>query len=180
MDKKEFAAFAAALKTYFPKENLLPNPQAMELWFRQLEDIPYQVAELSLNKWVATNKWSPSIADIREMAAEVTSGRQSDWGEGWEKTIKAIRKYGYTNPEGALASLDETTRKTVERLGWMELCISENAMADRANFRIIYEQEQVRAKENAALPAGLKTQIAGLQGAAIKALGEAGKGSGGK
>ena len=31
MDKREFATFAAASKTYYPRENLLPNPQAMEL-----------------------------------------------------------------------------------------------------------------------------------------------------
>ena len=56
MDKKEFALFASALRTYYSKENLLPNSQAMELWFRQLMDIPYPVAEATLNKWVATNK----------------------------------------------------------------------------------------------------------------------------
>ena len=34
MTKKEFAIFAAALKTYYPREQLLPNSEAMELWFR--------------------------------------------------------------------------------------------------------------------------------------------------
>lgn len=33
MTKKEFAKIAMALKTYYPKESLLPNEQAMELWF---------------------------------------------------------------------------------------------------------------------------------------------------
>ena len=86
--------FAMALRTYYPKEQLLPNQQAMELWYRELCDIPYNVAEAALRKWVATNKWSPTIADLREMAATVTEGEMPDWGEGWEQVLKAIKKYG--------------------------------------------------------------------------------------
>ena len=74
MTEIEFAKFAMALKTYYPRENLLPNQQAMDLWFSQLQDIPYKVAEVGLNKWVSLNKWSPSIADIREMASTVANG----------------------------------------------------------------------------------------------------------
>lgn len=147
MDKKEFALFASALRTYYIKENLLPNSQAMELWFRQLMDIPYPVAEATLNKWVATNKWSPSIAEIRELAAEIQNGKLPDWGEAWEETCKAISRYGYYRPKEALASLSPLTRKTVERLGFTNLCLSENPTADRANFRQCYEIVAKREQE---------------------------------
>lgn len=66
MTKKEFAIFASALRTYYTKEQILPNDQAMELWFMQLKDIPYDAAQEMLNKWVANNKWSPTIAEIRQ------------------------------------------------------------------------------------------------------------------
>lgn len=163
MDKQEFARFAMAVKTYYPKENLLPNQAAMELWFRQLEDIPYQLAEIALNKWVATNKWSPSIAEIREQAASVVQGETPLWSDGWEQTVKAIRKYGSYNQAAALESLPPITRQTVERLGYMDLCRSENAMADRANFRMIFEQIAARKQTEKQLPDGLKTLIAGYQ-----------------
>lgn len=65
MNKKEFAIFTDALKTYYPKEQILPNPQSMDLWYQELKDIPFQIASLALRKWVATNKWSPSISDLR-------------------------------------------------------------------------------------------------------------------
>ena len=95
MTKQEFAQFVMALKTYYPRETLLPNNQAVELWFRQLSDIPYNVAEIALNQWVATNKWSPSIADIREAANGIQNDEKFDWGEGWEQVQHAIRYYGY-------------------------------------------------------------------------------------
>lgn len=65
MDRKQFAQFAMALKTYYPRENILPNEQSMQLWYGHLKKIPYEVIELALQRWVDNNKWSPSIADIR-------------------------------------------------------------------------------------------------------------------
>ena len=159
MTKKEFATFAMALKTYFPRENLLPNEQAMELWFKQLEDIPYQVAETGLNKWVALNKWSPSIADIREMASELVNGELPDWGDAWEEVCKAIRCYGSYRALEALESLSPLARKATERMGFTNLCMSENPSADRANFRMIYENLAEREKKDAQLPTGLKTIV---------------------
>ena len=156
MTKKDFALFASALRTYYPKEKILPNEQAMELWFLQLQDIPYQVAETVLNKWVATNKWSPSIADIREQAAALTEGEAKDWGEAWENVLRTISKYGSYKENEALDSLDEVTRETVKRIGYRNLCFSEELSIDRANFRMIYEQRAERSKREAQLPPRLK------------------------
>ena len=147
MTKKEFAIFASALRTYYPREKLLPNEQAMELWFNQLQDLPYDIATLTLNKWVATNKWSPSIADIREQAAGITHGTPRDWGEAWQEVLKAIRQYGSYQEKEALESMDETTRRVVNRLGFRNICASEEIQVDRANFRMIYEQEIQREKQ---------------------------------
>lgn len=71
MTKQEFAILASAIRTYYPKEKILPNQQAMQLWFIHLQDIPYRVAEIALEKWVINNKWSPTIADLREYVKKV-------------------------------------------------------------------------------------------------------------
>ena len=163
MDQKEFAQFVMALRTYYPRENLLPNKQAMELWYRQLQDIPYQVAELALNKWVATNKWSPSIADIREMASTVYHGEPTNWSDGWEQVLRAIRCFGSYRETEALDSMDELTRTCVRRIGFRNICMSENISADRANFRMIYEQLVHRQKQDNQLSAGLKMAIEQVQ-----------------
>ena len=170
MTKKEFATFAMALKTYYPRETLLPNDASMELWFNQLKDIPYDVAEISLNKWVSLNKWSPSIADIREMSSTVTMGESPEWGEAWEQVLRAIRRYGSYNVAQALDSMDDLTRRTVERLGFREICMSENIAVDRANFRMVYENLQNRQKENNKLSLELKKRLQMIAGADQKLL----------
>ena len=162
MNKKEFATFAMALKTYYPRENLLPNNQAMELWFRQLQDIPYEVAEASLNKWVSLNKWSPAISDIREMASSIATGDVPDYGDAWEEVCRAIRKFGQYRVEEALESMSPIARQATERIGFRNICTSENISADRANFRMIYESLAEREKKDAQLPMALRQVISQL------------------
>lgn len=159
MNKKEFSIFASALRTYYPKEKLLPNEQAMQLWYNQLQDIPYEIAETALNKWVAIEKWSPSISDIRKLANELVNGATKDWGDGWEQVEKAIRRYGMNREAEALESLDDLTRQTVKRLGFKNLCLSENQQTDRANFRMIYEQLADRKEKDAQIPESIKIAI---------------------
>jgi hypothetical protein len=148
-----------ALKTYYPRETLLPNQAAMELWFRELEDIPYKVAEASLRKWVATNKWSPSIAEIREISTTIQYGEQLTWGEAWEKALNAVRRYGSYNKQAALDSLDPLTRKCVENIGYLDLCMSENIMVERAHFQKIFEVYSKREQTDKRLPSSLLQAI---------------------
>lgn len=171
MTREEFARLVMALKTYYPKDELIPNQQAAELWFYQLQDIEYKIAEMALNKWVATNRWSPRISDIRQAAAEIVSGETADWSEGWEQVIKAVESIGMYREQQALESMDEITRRCVERLGFQQICMSNNITADRANFREIYEAEAERAKTRAQIPERLRALIEKTQVAAIEEKG---------
>ena len=159
MDKKEFSAFVMALRTYYPKEQILPNPEAMELWFRELQDIPIDVAEAVLRKWVATNKWSPSIAEIREVAAEICCGKRPDWGEGWEQVLKMIRKHGREYPKRALSEMDEITAQAVRAMGWWNLCNSDSPEYDMQTFRKLFESYADRAMQQRQLALPLQELI---------------------
>ena len=159
MDKKQFAMIAMALKTYYPRENIIPNDYAMDLWFEQLQDIPFEVAELALKKWVATNKWSPSISEIRKTSKEIMGDEIDDWGLAWKDAINAIKRYGMYQEKEALESLNPITRQCVERMGYKELCISENIIADRAHFERIYNNFVEREVKRVQIPEKLQSII---------------------
>lgn len=170
MTRDEFINLTKAIKTFYPRDNMLPNMEAMELWYRELSDIPYAIAEAALRKYVSTNKFSPTIADIREMAATVSNGDKPLWSDGWEQVQTNIRKYGMCtyDPdklEECMNSFDPLTKKVVDRLGWKNLCQSKESdvMADRANFRMIFEQIVDRDHKSDQLSIGLKQLISGLQ-----------------
>lgn len=164
MDYKEFQKLVLVIKSVYSNQSILLNDLAMSVWYNGLSDIPYPVAEMSITKWIQTNKFAPTIADIRELATQITSPAIADWSEAWQKAIHAVKQYGYLQRERALESLDPITRKCVERIGYLELCMTENPTADRANFRMIYEAlaKGERERQQIALP--LQEAIKGLQG----------------
>lgn len=163
MTASEFSTFSAAIKTYFPKENVLPTKESMTLWYSALKDIPHDVASAALMQYVQTNKFAPTIAELRSISSAIQNENLPDWGESWEKTLSAIREYGMYNEKDALASLDDLTRQTVKRLGYHDLCISENMMQDRANFRMIFEQLLERKTKEQKISPVVKKMIAGIR-----------------
>ena len=170
MNFDEFKRLVKGMKAVYTSQNFLPDAESIKIWYQLLKDMPYEIANVSIQKHMATNKFPPTVAEIRSGAAEITD-KSHDWSDGWESFRKAVGRFGYYRREEAFASMDEITRKVVKRLGWKELCMSENIMQDRANFRMVYEQEQNRAMERAMLPEALRRQMDTLQGSVLKAIG---------
>lgn len=163
MTKDEFALFASALKTYYPREDLFPNKQALELWFRQLEDIPYNVACNVLNSWVSLNRYSPSIADIRENSVNLVYGRVPEWGEAWGEVVEALGRFGIAGEYRAISYFSPLTLEAVNKLGYRNLCRSNNPSADRANFRDIYESLYAKVKKERQIPCKVLEEAKGLR-----------------
>jgi hypothetical protein len=172
MDEKQFATWVMALKTYYPDPRLLPSNKAIELWYMQLKDIDYKLAEAALNKWVAVKAWPPKISDIRQQAYEIAAGENPDWGEGWNKLQEAIRYYGAYREAEAYDHMDEITRTVVKRLGFKNLCYSENVTADRANFRDMFVEVAARQQTQNLLSKDLRLQISAYRQQAIEQKGE--------
>lgn len=158
MDKLEFLKIAEAVKTAYPKENLLSNKEAVQLWYSMLNDISYEQAAAAVKAYIALKAFPPSIADIREMAL----GEKGDWTEAWKDVRTAIRHYGSNRPTEALSSLDSVTRQAAECIGWSEICKSENLEVIRGQFRQVYEIKAKRNKEAHQLPPQLGAKIAQL------------------
>lgn len=109
MDRKQFAIFASALKTYYPREKLLQNNQAMELWFQHLKDLNYAVAETALQAWVNKSKWAPTIADIRSevklMYWQALENAQGDEFTSIYHTIKELDSEKQIQDTGAYTAI---------------------------------------------------------------------------
>lgn len=158
MDKKEFAVFVNAMRTYFPREKLLPNNAAMELWFDALQDLDYRAASDALKRWAATEKWSPSIADIRSGVSQVYNPEVAlDWADGWQEVTRAISKYGSWNKSAALESMSPVTRQCVMSIGWENICGSENISVERGHFRTMFSEKTERREKARQIPDSLKS-----------------------
>jgi hypothetical protein len=140
--------FAKVVKTTYPREKLLDTAEAFEIWMRFLEDIPDEVGMAVLAEWIAHNRWSPSIADIREGAVNKIHGDVPDWGEAWQTVIKAVGRFGRYQEPDALNSLDDITRACVENIGWQSICNGEEADIGfiKRDFEMLYKGKTERKK----------------------------------
>lgn len=165
MTQKEFTALALKMKVCYPKEPLFQSEEAFAIWHDMLKDIPAPVAASALDKWTATNKWSPTIADLREICAKIQHGEQEDWSAAWDKVIKLIHKYGYMREGKIMAELDPVTRECVEILCLQSIAASEekdNAFR-RKEFKELYETRTSRIDTDHRIPAALHQRIESLR-----------------
>lgn len=148
MTFEEWKRIVKGLKSVYTRDTYLPDADSVKIFYSLLKDLPYDLLSVTVQKWMMVNRFPPTVAELRGAAAEISGGKIVDWGYGWEQVLRAIRRFGYTGQKEALESMDEITRETVRRLGYQELCISENIATDRANFRMVYEQVARRYEED--------------------------------
>lgn len=161
----EFKVLAKGMRASYSSQNFLPDNDSLNIWYRLLKDLPYDLVSAAVQKHILTSKFPPTVAEIRESCVDVCSGPQMSWVEGWSLIGKVMSRYGYNRPSEAIQELkrrDERTGRVAELLGWENLCLSENIVADRANFRQCYETMTEREKETAKLPEAFRTMIAGV------------------
>lgn len=157
MSPQEFATIASAIKAAYPTANIMPDKQSKDVWYTMLADLDYRVCLNSLKEHISTCKFAPSISELRERCSLVTSRPILSWGDAWEEVLRCIRFFGMYREEAAMEALDPVCRKCVNRIGFKNLCLSENIQTDRANFRMIYEQEASEKKEYAQLPESVRS-----------------------
>lgn len=166
MDRKQTVTLLTFLQSSYPRQaETLTKPEVAEIWHGALADLDYEVVKIALTKWVMTEKWPPTIADIRESVTSVSTAEIMDWSKAWSIVNRAVRLKGPYQEEEALASFDEVTRETVNRIRWSVLCEMESDERDimRAHFRDIYTQIVNRHKEQAQMPIALKQKISAMQ-----------------
>lgn len=165
MNSAEFKILAQAMKAAYSARNFMVDEQSVKLWYKMLKDLDYELCSAAVMKHISLSEFPPTIAGIRQACVSVAAVDEMDWLEGWNLIQRVRCRYGYNRPEDALATLrkiDETTAEVAGMLGWVNLCMSENPTADRANFRQCYETKKRREMEHAKLPPALRQTIEGI------------------
>lgn len=126
------------------------SAETISAYMLLLADIPFVQLKTGVIKCIATCKYLPSIAEIREAAreviAEVTDSRLKTYAEAWaevENNVKTVGYYG--KPAWSTPEIEEAVRS----VGWIELCVLESADVNvmRAQFKGIYNTICERSKE---------------------------------
>ena len=120
----------------------------MELWYDMLKDMDYQSAYIGLKNHVATSKFAPTIADIRN-GAVISQPQELNEMEAWSIVSKAIRNSGYNSVE-EFAKLPPLVQKAVglpSQLRTWALDENYNEEVVSSNFIKCYQNELSRQRE---------------------------------
>ena len=148
MNKQEILKAVAPLQLAF-KGNL--DDARMRLYVEMLSDIPPQILEAAVKKLIMTNKFLPSIAEIRETAygikGTICGTAAPDESEAWGEVMKAVRSVGYC---GKPKFSHEAITTAVNNIGWQDICMTtyDGMNTLRAQFRRAYQLAAQRQKDN--------------------------------
>lgn len=121
--------------------NTQVTPETVAVYLRLLGDIEPGDLQVIVDQAVATCKFLPTVAELRDMRHAMTQMGELSWGEAWENVQSEMRRIGNW---GTPQFRTELTAAVVRSMGWKELCVSENPQTDRAQFRDIYSGMQTR------------------------------------
>lgn len=148
MDKvsttKAIAPLQLAFKGALEKDRL-------QFYVMMLSDIPPQILEVAVKKLIMTNKFLPSIAEIRETAygikGTISGTAAPDESEAWGEVVKAVRSVGYC---GKPKFSHEAITTAVNNIGWQDICTTtyDGMNTLRSQFRRAYQLAVQRHKDN--------------------------------
>ena len=154
MDKKQFMYLIAALKSNYRNFGV-DSPEQISFWYDMLKDLDYNLAEIAVKTLISESPHAPTISDIRKAAAH-TKEELPVSATAWGEVMQAIKSYGIYQQEKALESMSPLTRKVVKAMGFKELCLSENMMADRAHFQKMFDTMIKREEHDRVIPIDVK------------------------
>lgn len=162
MNASEAQQVVTMLVTAFPtmtsKLTRAQLEDTMRVYREMILDLDQAVAAHAVRGLLATSKFLPTIAEVREACMIVKFGRRRPGGDAWGDVVKALKRYGYTRRPGIDFQFeDPLVARAVGALGWSELCSSDNAVADRARFIELYDQLALNIRSDAQISAGVNS-----------------------
>lgn len=161
MTREEFGKIVAGMKAVYTDPKFLPDMHAIDIWYGFLRDLSNAQCQAAVSRYITTQKFPPTIAEIREMAVD-NSNIGDDLRmvalEAWDKVRVAIHNGSY----GADEEYEKLTPLTQKALGspaalraMAALNETEVETVAQAQFIKAYTAVAARGKEDAKIPASV-------------------------
>lgn len=142
--KQDVAMIVAMISAGYPNFNA--TEMTMEVYYQTLKDIDPELLKAAALQAIAQvdRKFAPSVGEIRGMVSEINkigAGLPTSF-QAWQEVQKQIVDNGgdYGTPVWSHPLVEQA----VKAIGWRNLRMSEDAVADRARFIQCYEQFATR------------------------------------
>jgi hypothetical protein len=151
-DNQKITQALAILTAAYPNNKI--TGETIRVYQITLQDIPGDVLEKAILHLTTTNKFFPTIAEIRDAAYLIMVGTNKipsayeAWGEVQNEIARCGDYFRYTIQTNTPAYSHPLIELAVKKLGYKQLCYSDNLVADRAHFFKVYESLYQRAVDD--------------------------------
>ena len=147
--EKQVRGLLRAISGAYPTFELTDD--RVSIYVKLLADLDAEALIAATQQHIATSKFPPTVAELREACASLTRPALPAWADAWGEVLDAIRRVGYLGRPSFSHPL--ITQAVQGMGGWKLLCameISETA-TQRAQFRDVYNAYASRATATANL-----------------------------
>ena len=95
MTQEEFGIIVKALKSVYTSASFIPDKDSFVVWYEMFKDVDYKILNYSARQYMLTGKFPPTIADLREIATNLTKKSDMPELEAWAIVSDAIRDSAY-------------------------------------------------------------------------------------
>lgn len=170
MTRAEAAKLVLLVVTSYPNYDKFKDDQAIidmtDLWAMMFESDNGAVVGMALKKHIATSKWPPSVAELRELMLEIQHPELVAPDKAWLAVSDLLYTEGQFNHGDLHSQLPPLVARAVESIGWGNLwemsrsCyVGGKPGMDRVAFIQQYTPMYEREKQRAMTPAMLTEQI---------------------
>ena len=187
MNRKEAAQLVAIVVTAYPNYDKFKDAESVKatvnLWAVMFEDVEAGLVALAVKKHIATSKWPPSVAELREILLEISHPELIAPDVAWLAVSDLLYSAGEYNHGDLHRQLPPLIARAVESIGWSNLyemhrghCGGSKPGMDRVTFiqqyTPMYEREKARNMTPEGLTAQIDTAAAALPDNGQKLIGE--------
>ena len=171
---EDFRQIIHVLTAAYPNSKLMPDEFTFNLWYTRLQDIPYPSLNKACQNYIMTNKFPPTIADIRQLAYDMSAQPEELSSQAWNQLLRALREAYAPNSEQVWEQLPEITKNIVGGYAtfraWGNTELSALESVQRPMFLKRYEEMQYRVRREAAIPEPIRKPLPSLSGSEHTAI----------
>lgn len=157
---EDFRTIVRGLQAAFPRDNFIPNEYTFNLWYTALQDIPYPSLNKASTSYIMSNRFPPTIADIRQLAYDLSAQPDELPSAAWNQLLRALREAYAPDSEEVWNQLPDITKKIVGGYAtfraWGNTELSALESVQRPMFVKRFEEYSQRERKAAAIPQALR------------------------
>ena len=161
MEVEEFKVLVKTMKAVYTDPKFIPDKDAFDVWYSLLKDLDYQTASAAIGRHICSNKFPPTIADIRSLTSDNKHINDNEAEEAWVLVYKAIGNSIYNSVEefNRLPYLAQKAVGGATNLRELAIADEESVLCEKGRFIRQYNAIQKREKELDSMPESVKQLI---------------------